>query len=585
MLRSAFSFVLLLAVVAACSSADSGAGDVSETGDADASVAPDTTSDTTSGDVGALPDQQGDLLTPPDLADIATDTEDAGAFPDLLDIGDAPDLGESDGDAPGDTTDAPDVTQVPCTVHEDCAGGVFVGYDECQMPACVGGFCTLADIVGCCLDDRHCHDWDPCTDDACVIGTRQCTNTPIAGCCQGSWTIQESFEGDLLPVGWEADDPVNGARWHLRTGAGQTGARAVEFNDPTLGTYDTGFRAAGRLRGPWFDVPQSTDTPLLRFDLLLDTEWRTFTGGSWNDPSPLLYDRFDILLEEPDGNETLVWTSYAAEIRGTTCDLYFCDFRSYRIDLSDWEGLRVRPVFAFDSGDHVDNAYRGPVLDNVGVLLSCGLPPECLTSADCDDGDPCTNNVCLNEACVFEPNYNPGCCYESTITTWTFDPENTQGFDIQPPGAPVRWHASSERAATLPSSLRFGNPVNTTFDNPGSAVAGTADSPSVGLMSWPWLALEFNVWIDVEDYDPLNPQRDLFRVLVVSLIDNSTTVIWDRSSVAPADHRRWLTVRVPLSSFGGQSVRLRLQFSSGDPESNHGEGVYVDNMKILRACE
>lgn len=52
------------------------------------------------------------------------------------------------------------------------------------------------------------------------------------------------------------------------------------------------------------------------------------------------------------------------------------------------------------------------VADVLMVLLNFG-PCEggetCETSADCDDGDPCTVNICIDGQCVDFPNPNPNC--------------------------------------------------------------------------------------------------------------------------------------------------------------------------------
>ena len=482
----------------------------------------------------------------------------------------------------------------PCQSDEDCRW-LEPPDDPCLSATCDSGECRLERLSDCCRDDLDCFDWDPCTTSHCV--DERCVSHPIEDdeCCSGEWLLQESFGPDAAED-WSFEGPEGDrARFHLSHRRVATGERALAFSYPATGRYESDYREYGTARGPWVSVPEDATQPLLRFDLYLDTEWRNFTSHQWEDPWPLLYDRLTLELE--DGDESVkVWTSYSEDVRGSTCRPVGhpdgCRFESYAVDLRPFSGRTVRPVFHFDTGDHVDNDYEGPVIDNVGILLDCGPPPECLASADCDDGDPCTDGTCRDNRCEFEPNYRPGCCYDYVHADWQFDPLSFSGFTPVPADSIVRWHPSELRSVTPPSSLRFGNVVNETYDLPGEAVAGTATSSAVALANWRPMMLYLELFLDIEPFDPAVPHRDLFRIIVFDVtgapfdLDNApSTVLWERSELSAEDYRTWVPLAISLDDVAGRVIRLRFEFSSGDAEGNTGQGVFIDSVTIVRHCD
>ena len=509
--------------------------------------------------------------------DVLGDGADAPGVPDgLADA--APDAVAPDA---SDAVGPPDIGQIACEDDLDCELALPF-HDLCDRVWCQDGTCRIARVEDCCLFDIDCFDWDPCTVDRCTA-LKQCENAPVedASCCSGEWRVRADFE-EGLPEGWEIVRP-EGARayWQVSSARAATGDRALAFLEPESGGYGTGYREHGDTRGPWFEVPTEAEQPLFRFDVYLDTEWRMF-AGAWADPSPLVYDRLTVLIDD-GAHETEVWSSYSIDVQGHTCT-GGCAFRSFAVDLGDFRGQRVRPVFRFDSGDHIDNDWTGAAIDNVGFELACGEPPECFSSSDCDDGDRCTDDACQGATCAHEKNYAPGCCYDFEVANWQFDPFSLSGFQIQPMEPLVRWHVSDRRAFTGGASLRFGHVGDATFDLPGEPVSGRAASPSVTLVPWVTTTLHFAVWVDTEPYDPVQIERDAFEVVVVTSENGDADVVWHRGFLDVGDHRTWVEVDIDLTQYSGQVVFLRFQFSSGDAEGNTGEGVYVDDVRLIRRC-
>jgi hypothetical protein len=586
----AFAAFAALAL-AGCGGASDGPADAG--GRTDAGPRPDTWRPDAAVAPDAGPDARADV--PSDAGGALADARDDGpadSRPDDAgphDAGDAaPDVPDADAapgpDGPTDAAAAPDVAPVSCLSDFDCEQA-FPFHDPCERITCVDWFCRVAWIDDCCHTALDCFDWDPCTVDRCSETTRQCENAPSddPACCVGPWLVQAGFE-DGLPAGWEIEGPEDArAFWHVSQTRAATGAASLVFLDPQRGTYGTGYHELGAVRGPAVEVPLDAALPLLRFDLWLDTEWRLFTQA-WADPTPLVYDRLTLHLD--DGvRETAVWSSYASDVRGHTCGSGSpCAFRTVVSDLSEWRGRRVRPVWRFDTGDHVDNDWSGVALDNVGVELSCSAPPECFSAGDCNDADPCTDDRCQDGTCRHENNYLPGCCYDYELASWQFDPFSLSGFQVQPMEPLVRWHITERRKLTGAASLRFGHAGNGTYDSPGAAVAGRALSPPVSVPWWYNTTVDLNVWVDVEPWDPTAPERDQFQIVVVTPDDGVETVVWDRSLLTGAQYRTWVPVRIVLNNVQGRLAVVRFQFSSGDAEQNTGEGVYVDDIRVTRRC-
>lgn len=74
-----------------------------------------------------------------------------------------------------------------------------------------------------------------------------------------------------------------------------------------------------------------------------------------------------------------------------------CDDSDPDVSPGDPEG----PPGNANCTDGKDNNCNG---DTDGADDNCTPPPECAVNGDCDDGNPCTDNVCDSNACVFQAN-------------------------------------------------------------------------------------------------------------------------------------------------------------------------------------
>jgi hypothetical protein len=106
-------------------------------------------------------------------------------------------------------------------------------------------------------------------------------------------------------------------------------------------------------------------------------------------------------------------------------------FDTYSLSLDDFAGESVQVQFLFDTGGTTNNEGLGVVIDN--LTISARAPTQCCESGpECDDGDPCTNDVCSGEngqcvhficgpnnpcdelGCSLNPCVGESCCIEDS---------------------------------------------------------------------------------------------------------------------------------------------------------------------------
>jgi len=149
----------------------------------------------------------------------------------------------------------------------------------------------------------------------------------------------------------------------------------------------------------------------------------------------------------------------------------------------------------------------------------------------------------------------------------------TGSFTLDPAVNGVGWQVSTKRAHQGSSSLYYGDPAKASYDN-GAQNGGSAKLPTLALTAGKKSALWFWLYLDTETTDG-------FDVLSVKV---GTQTVWQKSSTTVLRYGEWFPVEVDLSSFAGQSVALSFAFDTKDAWSNSGEGVYVDDVKLLTGC-
>jgi len=196
---------------------------------------------------------------------------------------------------------------------------------------------------------------------------------------------------------------------------------------------------------------------------------------------------------------------------------------------------------------------------------------------------------CANALCEFTYTLTADCCDPSDIFPLPHSFEAPLGPQWSIQGdTTAHWHLSSWRAYSGETSLRFGRDDIPVIALDGASVTGTIWTPLIELPKEEAF-IAFHTWISTEwDAWPssINPSGvDLLQLLIVSETSLLPTYIaWDSMSLGGSTLDSWQEVQVDLSAFANQSVRIGFRFDTVDGNANSGEGIYVDDVIMHRAC-
>jgi hypothetical protein len=367
----------------------------------------------------------------------------------------------------------------------------------------------------------------------------------------------------------------------------------------------------------------------------MSTEWDGTSGpGSPSED----FDTLRVLvktdvLADPDE----VWTSLDAIGNSTQGEWY-----QVGVDLTAYAGKTVRIGFAFDSGDFpgtgTANGYSGVHIDDLHVTNICGGATPCLGSADCEDGDGCTldacnlgvcanpksdpaccssdadcddGNACTTQTCALpasgakgacEYDYDaaqPSCCSEGPwLDAFTAGFENGLGtFVATNDTPPVGWHTTTVRAAAGQSSANFASPTSGNFQliegGLTKAVSGRLLSPAVTVppygsgRSYMSFALRMETEWDTttDSFSSLFSYIDELSVTVVIAGADEATPAWTSHFTHNSTFGDWITTRVDLTPWAGETVQLAFDFASGDPSNNAFDGPFIDSVAFGTTCK
>ena len=222
-----------------------------------------------------------------------------------------------------------------------------------------------------------------------------------------------------------------------------------------------------------------------------------------------------------------------------------------------------------------DSCAAGGVCKHTPTAGCCNADSDCPAAADCQIY---TCNTAQHTCVAAE---DPTCCQEQTVASYGFNTSSLAGWTLQPAQAPntVTWWISNRHAVSSPSSLYMGNPVTGTYDN-GGVPKAYATSPPIALpANAVGLEATFKVGLDVETFADFDP----FFVDVVRQ-NGSTTTVWNKTAVPTNQYRTWVSSRINLTAFAGQTIRLRLRFEADDQLLNQTEGIFVDDLVVRVTC-
>ncbi len=276
-----------------------------------------------------------------------------------------------------------------CAVDADCAdGNLCNGVETCVATVCTPGtpvvcpndglFCTLDTCVpanGLCGVPNTCSDGDTCTVDSCDEGNDVCTSStpvPIVFCNAGSITIPSLGAGTPYPSTILVSGLGNSAALCSVSLTGMNHTWADDIDILLVGPV-----ATTQNRTIMSDVGGSTDltaTNLILKDsaavsmpdaaLIASGTYKPTNIGATADPFP---------VPAPVANVASSLAGFSGNPNGTW-SLYVTD----------------------DTGGDVGSISGGWCVSIV--------PTGCTTNADCNDGNPCTDDACSASQCAYTNN-------------------------------------------------------------------------------------------------------------------------------------------------------------------------------------
>jgi len=234
--------------------------------------------------------------------------------------------------------------------------------------------------------------------------------------------------------------------------------------------------------------------------------------------------------------------------------------------------------------DHQSRQTRdNDVIDRDSPLDPIDVAEQCTVSANCEDGDRCTENRCIAFGCVAIPIPSDECCDAVTLFEENFDGVINPGIELNALNDDAVWSVvPADTTPSPPSALYFGDPIARSYDK-GAQVAGSVALPKLILPRDRGSVLSMRLYAAIEP----TLEYDLFWVEAEITSDTTATEtvrLFSKRDLPFTAFQDFALVDVPLKGLEGKEVRLRLRFDSLDGNSNAFEGVYVDDVRIQGLC-
>jgi|GEM_PF-1979378 len=245
----------------------------------------------------------------------------------------------------------------------------------------------------------------------------------------------------------------------------------------------------------------------------------------------------------------------------------------------------VGAVFGGCGSDHSSRFDRdgADIIDRDSPLDPIDVAEQCTVSANCEEGDRCTENRCIAFGCVAIPIPSDECCDAVTLFEEDFDGVVDPGIEFLALNELATWSVvDADTTPSPPSALYFGDPIARSYDK-GVQVAGSVTLPKLKLPRDRESVLSMRVYAAIEP----TIEYDLFWVEAEISSDTTaveTVRLFSKRDLPFTAFQDFALVDVPLEGLAGKEVTLRLRFDSLDGNSNAFEGVYVDDVRVQGLC-
>jgi hypothetical protein len=564
-------------------------------------------------------------------------------------------------------------TDTCCKTDTECQSD-----ESCLKGACTGGECTFTST--CCIADAECDDFNPCTVDAC--GNGKCAHTPslLPGCCSPEpWVATFSSGLD----GWTSDPPVKDLAW---SGApfpfdddGKKGDGAAVLGIP--GKSMSGVTGSNYviMKSPDITLPPGQDMTFsfkVKFDLSYKSSSQNVTAYVYHEGKQTTLGSVTFATSGKDGwNE---FTKDVSALSGQTFQIYLrgrvYGFGSGTSGTGIWvddvkfstscnplkcaSNSQCPTVASCLSGICTDGActYANSCCksnddcksDNLCITSSCSgtkcsfseKKGCCMGAGDCDDGNPCTVDICPSAGGDCQHSPVAGCCLSSSDcndndkctddlciankcknnnlcckvdgdcadgeTKCTVDTCGSDGVckhtqtGAQGCCEPFAINDDFEKGAGGWKFTNSGGPTKgwqvvgnaLLSKSPKGALYygdpaagnynwgtnnGQATSPSFLVPSGKKSELVFQLHMDTES-------GTTYDKLIVYVVDGGQkNTIWTKSS-SGFGTKKWIEVKSDLSKYAGKSVQVLFDFNTTDSVANSTKGVFVDDFQVVVDC-
>jgi len=411
---------------------------------------------------------------------------------------------------------------------------------------------------GCCTFDGDCDDDSNCTTDACVDSGCEFT-------AAGGTYFQEDFDSGSIQTGgqwqttvWNLNTNNNETVWQVDDTRSVSTTYSLYAGNADDQSYDHG-SANATARTPRFELP-ATSSPVLKFTL-----WTDFEEQGCND------DVFAVFAYFGNGIPAGQLPEFT---QCTTTD----GFSEVEVDLADLAGTDAFILFSFQS-DGNNNDGEGVYLDNIRVEEDSAAGEDCcLEDADCDDGNDCSEDLCIGTA-------KGGICFSTTPEGFTenFDDGTADGWLSYGSSWYVNWHVDAHRSVSEPYSYYCGNANTHRYTGYGQG-NHNAYTPWIELANMPG----HPPYLSYERYLHIAPVANHCARLSIQVQG-----VWGTQQLAQTcgnqvdEDPQWQNTEHKLAAYAGETVRFIFQFQySNSPTLTPYEGVYLDDFQILYdGCE
>ncbi len=206
----------------------------------------------------------------------------------------------------------------------------------------------------------------------------------------------------------------------------------------------------------------------------------------------------------------------------------------------------------------------------------------CASSAECEDGDRCTEDRCVEGECVAFAIPSTDCCSADVLFSESFDGTIDDGVAMSQLNGAAGWHILPARATSEPYGLYFGDPTTMSY-NVGEHVAGEVVLPAVDLPLDRISVLTMRLFAGIEtswEFDLFWVKADVIEGGAVA----ETVDLLDKRGIPANAYEAFALVELDLEPMRGRRIVIRFGFDSIDEVNNDFEGVWLDDLQVLATC-